>query len=72
MTDAELDKKLVGFNGLKNELGADINSKIGKLMVDEAEEQVNADSETFIKLFNMMGGVRVCIVLAATYILTKS
>ena len=71
MTETELDEKIVSFCGLKNELGEEISGKIGKLLVEEEDEAVNANSETFIELMKLIGGTKMCIILAATFVFNK-
>ena len=56
MTDAELDAKLVEFAGAKKEIDQKTNELIGKLMLDEADEDVNPDGETYSKLWALLGG----------------
>ena len=56
MTEAELDQKLKDFAGAKQEIDEKTNALIGKLLVDEADENVNPDSETYSKLWALLGG----------------
>ena len=72
MTEEEIDQKLTDFKGLNNELDDKMTKTIGKLLVEEADEAVNADAETFRKLFGLIGGFRTsiflgCIILCKKY-----
>ena len=71
MTEEEMDAKLVSFKGLNNELDGEMSKTIGKLLVDEADEDVNANWETFTTLFKMVGGVKTCILFAVIKIFRK-
>jgi hypothetical protein len=64
LTEAQLDEKIIGFRGLTNELDDEMNKQIGKLLIDEADEEVNANSDAFRKLFHMMGGFKIIIFIA--------
>ena len=65
LTEAALDEKITQFRGLRNEMDEEMNKKIGKLLVDEADEKINADWETFEKLFSLIGGWKITIFIAA-------
>lgn len=71
MTEAELDEKIIQFRGLQNEMDDALNKKIGKLLVDEADEKVNADWETFQKLFALIGGWKITIFIASMIVFQK-
>ncbi len=56
LTEEELDAKLVEFHGVKNQLDEKTSKQIGKLLVAEADEAINANWESYKKLFEIMGG----------------
>jgi len=51
MTDDQLDKMLESFGGLKNGIDPELQKQIGKLLVDEADEEINVNPETAWKVF---------------------
>ena len=55
-TEEELDQKISDFKGLGNELDEETNKTVGKLLVEEADENVNPDKETVVKMFKILGG----------------
>ena len=71
LTEAEIDQKLSDFKGLNNELDTDMSKTIGKLLVEEADEDVNANSETFRKMFGLIGGFRTSIILGLVMLCKK-
>ena len=71
LTEGELDKKIVSFQGLKNDMDEKMSKTIGKLMVDEADEDVNADRQTYIELFKLIGGFKTVVFIAGTTIFNK-
>lgn len=56
MNEAELDEKIKDFAGAKREVDAKTNELLGKLLIDEADEDVNPDRETYSKLWALVGG----------------
>lgn len=69
MTDDQLDKMLDSFGGLKNGIDPELQKKIGKLLVDEADEEINVSSETAWKVFKSIGGLRtISVVIFLTLI----
>jgi hypothetical protein len=56
MTEDELDKKIKDFGGIQGEIDENTNKLLGKLLVDEADEDVNPDKETYSKLWALVGG----------------
>ena len=56
LSDEEVQKKLVSLAGARLGLDAETEKVVGQLLIDEREEDINADSETFWKLFAMIGG----------------
>ena len=56
MSDEEISAKLESLAKVKLGLDEKTEKVVGKLLMDEKDEKVNADSSTFFKLFAMMGG----------------
>lgn len=56
MDEAELDDKLETFQGARREVDASTSKVIGKLLIDEADENVEPDQSTYKKIFKMIGG----------------
>lgn len=56
LTDSEISAKLQMFSGSNLGLDEETQKVVGKLLTDEKDEKVNADSETFAKLYTMIGG----------------
>lgn len=56
MSEAELDAKIKDFAGAKGEIDKKTSELLGKLLVDEADENVNPDENTYKKLFALVGG----------------
>lgn len=48
--------KLEEFLGATTEIDTKTSALLGKLLIDEAEEDVNPDGETYGKLFALLGG----------------
>lgn len=57
LTDKEVADKLVAFCGVHAELDAATADKVGKILVEDKDEKVNADAESFKKLWRLMGGI---------------
>ena len=51
LSEEELDAKLKEFGGLNNEMDENMRKTIGKLLIDEADEEINADRSTYEKTF---------------------
>ena len=56
MNDEEISAKLESLAKVKLGLDEKTQKIVGKLLIDEKDEKVNADSSTFYKLFALMGG----------------
>ena len=56
LSDNEISAKLEELSGVKLGLDEKTQKVVGKLLMDEKDEKVNADSATIFKLFAMMGG----------------
>lgn len=56
MTDEEVSSKLRVFSGAERGLDKKTEEVVGKLLVDEKDENVDADKETFGRLYEMIGG----------------
>ena len=70
MTDEEVSAKLKVLSGSIRGLDKKTEEVVGKLLVDEKDENVDADSETYSKLYKMIGGAYTFgIVTSATIIL---
>jgi len=65
LDDDEIKGKLESLSGAKLGLDEKTEKLVGKLLMDEKDEKVNADSKTLGQLFVMMGGTVsvVCFVL---------
>ena len=57
MSDDEITAKLDSLSRVKLGLDERTQKVVGKLLMDEKDEKVNADSSTGYKLFVMMGGI---------------
>ena len=57
MSDDEITAKLDSLSKVKLGLDERTQKVVGKLLMDEKDEKVNADSSTGFKLFAMMGGI---------------
>jgi len=66
MSEAELDEKIKVFRGRNNEIDEVLHKKIGKLLIDESEEAINASSETFQKLYALIGGHQTIMIIAGS------
>ena len=56
LSDEEISEKLESLSGAKLGLDEHTEKVVGKLLIDEKDEKINADSQTFYKLFYMVGG----------------
>ena len=56
MTDEEISAKLKVLSGSIRGLDKKTEEVVGKLLVDEKDENVDADKETYSKLYKMVGG----------------
>ena len=66
LTDGEISAKLKAFGGAVRGLDEDTEKVVGKLLLEDKDENVNADKETFSKLFKMIGGFFTLSILATT------
>ena len=66
LTDGEISAKLTAFAGADRGLDEDTEKVVGKLLLEDKDENVNADKETFSKLFKMIGGFFTLSILATT------
>ena len=66
MTDGEISDKLKAFAGAVRGLDESTERVVGKLLVEDKDENVNADKETFSKLFKMIGGFLTLSILGTT------
>ena len=71
LTEEELDEKIKGFGGLNNELDASVRDKIGKLLVNEEDEAINASWETYEKIFKIIGGWKMIFYIVILTIVLK-
>ena len=71
LSEGDLDKKIVSFRGLKNSMDEKMSKTIGKLLVDEADEDVSANHETYAELFKLVGGYKTVTFIAVTTIYNK-
>lgn len=51
LSDEEIQQTLKEFEGAKAELDEDTGNLIGKLLLNENDEKISADTETYYKLF---------------------
>ena len=56
MTEEELDAKLKAFGGAMGELDDQTQEKVGKLLVKEEDEDIDANDETWNKILQIKGG----------------
>ena len=56
MTEEELDAKLKAFAGAMGELDSQTQEKVGKLLVKEEDEDIDANDETWNKILQIKGG----------------
>ena len=70
-SDAEIDEKLASFAGVKGGLGDELQEKLGRLLVDEADEVVAPNRETVRKVFKSIGGARTVAIVAFITLLDK-
>lgn len=56
LTDSEIMAKLEVFAGSKLGLDEETEKVVGKLLMNEKDEEINANSTTFFKLYTMVGG----------------
>ena len=66
LTDEEIRAKLRKFSGADRGLDKQTEQVVGKLLLDEADEKVDADQETWSKLHGMIGGSTTILVLGVT------
>ena len=70
-TDEEIKAKLKKFAGADRGLDKSTEIVVGKLLLDESDEKVDADKETWNKLYNMIGGALTLFILGTSVILFK-
>lgn len=70
-TDEEIKAKLKKFAGADRGLDKSTEIVVGKLLLDESDEKVDADKETWNKLYNMIGGALTLFILGISVILFK-
>ena len=66
LTDEEIRAKLRKFSGADRGLDKQTEQVVGKLLLDEADEKVDADQETWTKLHGMIGGSMTILILGST------
>ena len=66
MSDLEIAAKLKSLSGVIRGLDKQTEEVVGKLLISEQDENVDADKETFNKLYSMVGGALTFTVLAIT------
>lgn len=55
LTDEEIERTLKQFEGARAELDENTGYLIGKLLLDDVNYEVNANKESYYKLFKMTG-----------------
>ena len=70
-TDEEIKAKLKKFAGADRGLDKSTEIVVGKLLLDESDEKVDADTETWNKLYNMIGGGLTLFILGISVVLFK-
>ena len=70
-TDEEIKAKLKKFAGADRGLDKSTEIVVGKLLLDESDEKVDADKETWNKLYSMIGGGLTLFILGISVILFK-
>ena len=71
LTEPELDEKLEQFRGVKREVDGDTSAIVGKLLLNEEEEDIDADDEAFSKLYSLVGGLPPALVFITYAIFQK-
>ena len=71
LTDEQIKAKLKKFEGADRGLDKSTEVVVGKLLLDESDEKVDADSETWSKLYSMIGGFPTIFILGSTVTLFK-
>ena len=71
MSDQEIAAKLKSLSGAVRGLDKQTEEVVGKLLISEQDENVDADQETFNKLYTMVGGALTFTVLGATTMVFK-
>ena len=66
LNDKQIDEKLEEFRGVNREVDEATNNIVGKFLQNEEDEEVNADSDTYTKLWALLGGP-IPIILFACY-----
>ena len=69
MSDLEIAAKLKSLSGVIRGLDKQTEEVVGKLLISEQDENVDADKETFNKLYTMVGGALTFIILGMTAII---
>lgn len=71
LTDEQIKAKLKKFAGADRGLDKSTEVVVGKLLLDESDEKVDADSETWSKLYSMIGGFPTIFILGSTVTMFK-
>ena len=66
LNEEQIDKKLEEFRGVNREVDEATNKIVGKLMQNEEDENVDADKDTYTKLWALIGGP-IPVILFACY-----
>ena len=56
LTDNEIAEKLESFSGAITGLDEETSEVVGKLLLDEMKEDMTAGSESYARLYRMIGG----------------
>jgi len=56
LSDQDISVKLIALSGSERGLDKETEEIVGKLLIDEKDENVNADTTTWNKLYKMIGG----------------
>ena len=71
MNEEELDAKLKAFAGAMGELDHKTQEKVGKLLVKEEDEDIDANDETWNKILQIKGGYSSMIFICAMVLCRK-
>ena len=62
LTELELEEKLEQFRGVKREVDGDTSAIVGKLLLSDEEEGIDAEDEAFSRLYGLVGGLSPLVV----------
>ena len=63
-----IKEKLESFGGARSGLDDDTKAIIGKLLIEKQDEKLDADTESYIKLYRLTGGFLIIVLLVCATI----